>query len=371
MKKNNIINDFINFVKIDSESLNEKKFVNLLVEKFKKLNPSEIYIDNAGKKLNGNSGNLIIKFKGTKSKVKSLMISAHLDTVKPGINIKPTIKNNFVVTDKKTILGADDKVSITAIYHALNNIISQKSDYPPLEIVFTIAEEIGLLGAKNLDYKKIKSKFAYVFDAAGSIGTIVTHAPTHIKYEIKVHGKESHAGINPEKGKNAIIIAAEIISKIKTGKIDELTTANIGRIQGGSVTNTVPNFTEIHGEYRSLNNSQLLKLKNNIVSTVNAAKKKYKIKIDLNFNTEYEKMAITNQSRLIKNFIVTTKQLKFQTKIKSTTGGSDASIFNKNNIETVNVGVEFINPHSVQEKIKVSTLKKLTSLIENLIYNWK
>lgn len=367
-----IVNDFIEFVKIDSESLNEKKFVEFLINKFKTLKPDKIIIDEAGKSIKGNTGNLIIKFngKGKSKNFKPLLLAGHLDTVKPGVNITPVLKNNFVVTDNNTILGADDKVAVVSIFHALKNIISDNKDHPPLEILFTVAEEIGLLGAKHLNIKNIKSKYAYVFDADGKIGTIITKAPTHITFKVSIFGKEAHAGINPESGKNSIKIAAEIISKIQIGKIAEHTTANIGIIQGGIANNIVPKYTEFQGEFRSINENNLTKMKKELNNIINETKKKHKVKINISYSIEYKKMNVPEKSVLIKNFVNTIKLFNRKHFIKATTGGSDASILNKKGIETVNIGVEFINPHSVKEKIKTSTLYSLTALIENLILNW-
>src|SRR5690606_34033411 len=101
-----------------------------------------------------------------------------------------------------------------------------------IEVVFSIYEEGGLYGAKNLDYTKLKAKKGFVLDSGGNPGEIIIQGPAQNKIYAKFIGKEAHAGVAPENGISAIQMAAEAISNMKLLRIDEETTANIGVISG-------------------------------------------------------------------------------------------------------------------------------------------
>lgn len=381
MNKNEIIDDFISFVKISSESLNEKSFADHIREKFRSLKPDSILSDNAGSKIGSNTGNIIIKFNSRKNfknknfnishnNIMPIILSAHIDTVKPGVDIKPVIKNDYIESDKTTILGADNKMAIVSIYYAIKEILAKGDELPPLELVFTISEEIGLLGSKNLDFKLLNGKFAYIFDADGSLGTIINRSPSHIRYEVSIIGKSAHAGIAPERGRNAIKVASEIISQLPDGRINDCTTANIGKITGGMDTNIVAETAWFKGEIRSHDDKILEQLKENLKKTVKSNCKKYKVKNEIKIWLDYKKMGVPSKSKLIENFKIAAKEMKKKVFIKRTMGGSDASIFNENGIEAVNVAVEYINIHSVEEKIKISSLINLKELVKKIILNW-
>jgi len=370
MEEKEIINKFIQFLETDSESLNEEKFVNLIKDEFKKISADEIIEDNAKEKIKGTNGNLIIRFNGIQNKEKPIILCAHLDTVKPGTNIKVRYKNNIFESNKETVLGADDKAAVAAIYFAIKEIKEEKIEHPPIEIVFTVAEEVGLLGSKFLDYKLLKGKYAYIFDADGKIGNIIVKSPQHIRYEVKIKGKASHAGIAPTKGKSAIKVAAEIISKIKIGKLDENTTANVGTINGGIATNIVPEIVIFSGEVRSHKEEILRNYITNLKEIIKRTCAKYKVKYELKIINEYKKMDVSEKSILVENFKNSIKGISKNIKLEKTMGGSDANLFNAKGIEAVNIAIEFIDIHSTNEKYKLSSLIKLKNLIKNLIKNW-
>ena len=111
--------------------------------------------------------------------------------------------------------------------------LSRSNRFPHgrLEILFTVAEEGGLFGAKSLDASALQAKAGFFLDTGGPVGTIVVQAPAQKNISATVHGRAAHAGVAPEKGISAILVAAEALTKMKLGRIDEETTANIGLIQ--------------------------------------------------------------------------------------------------------------------------------------------
>ena len=246
--KQNVVDYFLELVQIDSESKNEKAVAEKLVEDLQKMG-AEITFDRAHEQTGGNVGNLYAYFPGQIAK-EPILFCAHMDTVVPGNSVKPQIKADRIVTDGKTVLGADDKSGIAEIIYGIKAIQDSGQAHAPIEALFTISEEIGLLGAKNLDYSLIKSKIGYALDSH-EVGALTIGAPSQNSLKFIIHGKKSHAGAAPEEGVNAIQIAAEAITKMPMGRIDEETTCSIGIISGGSATNIVPDEVILKGEVRS------------------------------------------------------------------------------------------------------------------------
>ena len=120
-----------------------------------------------------------------------------------------------------------------------------------IQVIFTVAEEGGLTGSKNIDRKLLKADFGYVLDSSGPPGKIVNAAPGQNNVDVVIRGKTAHAGIAPEEGINAIMVAGKALAQLKLGRIDEETTANVGIIKGGTATNIVPDRVDIACETRS------------------------------------------------------------------------------------------------------------------------
>jgi tripeptide aminopeptidase len=239
----------MDLIRIDSPSRREKEVALRLEKEMKELG-AECFYDAAGDKVNGNVGNLIVKLKGNKSGVPPFFLSAHMDTVGPGEGIKPKIENGLIKSDGTTILGSDDKSGVAVIVEVLRTLKEQNMPHGDIEIAFTICEEVGLLGAKYIDISKFDSSYGIVLDSS-TPSRLVLRCPSAVKMEFTVHGLEAHAGVCPENGISAIKIASEAISRMKLGRIDDITTANIGTIQGGRATNIIPNLVKAEGEARS------------------------------------------------------------------------------------------------------------------------
>src|SRR5690606_13052328 len=121
-----------------------------------------------------------------------------LDRVVGGIGVRPTVRDGSVYSDGTTILGADDAAGIAAILEACTVFAESGSPHPPIELVLTIGEEIGLVGAKEVDAGRLKARIGYVLDADGPVGTVITQAPTQYGLRAVFHGKAAHAGVAPE-----------------------------------------------------------------------------------------------------------------------------------------------------------------------------
>ncbi len=358
-----IKNLLLELVQIDSHSRKERD----VAEKIKKYCEemgAKVEIDDAGEKVGGNSGNVIARFKGTIPGSEPIMMSAHMDTVVPGEGVKPIIEGDIIHTDRTTVLGGDDKSGCAVIIETIRCLKEQNIPHTDIEAVFSICEEVGLLGAKNLDVTKIKAKYGIVFDSDDP-GFLFTKGPSANHLEFKVHGLEAHAGVAPEEGISAIRIAAEAINGMKLGRIDEETTANIGVIRGGAATNIITNLVELTGEARSLNEDKLKAQCDHMVKCFDDAAAKYEVTVEgkttmawveSNVEPEYYAMDVPDSSHVVQLVIKAATRMGLDVKTMASGGGCDANIFNKKGIECANLGTGMRAIHTVNEWLDVKDM---------------
>lgn len=363
-----LLDRFLQYVQIDSPTKHERKFADFLTQEMTNIG-IEVEMDDAGGKVGSDSGNLIGRVKGG-IKGESILFSAHMDTVSPSIGIKPVIKDGVIYSDGTTILGADDKAGIAAILEAIETVKENNIAHRDIEIIFTIYEEGGLYGAKNLDYSNINSKLAFVFDSGGSPGEIIVQGPAQNKINAKFIGKEAHAGVAPEEGISAIQIASEAISNMNLLRIDEETTANIGLITGGGATNIVTKTVEIQGEARSLCNDKLKNQTDHMVKCCEAAAEKYNGKVELEVKNLYGAFNIDEDNEIVKSVKVACESLGIEPVIKSSGGGSDTNILNDNGITAINLGIGGRKAHTLEEHLHIIDLENASRLALQIIKNY-
>ena len=361
-----LIESFMELVKIDSVSREEKEVADFLVKKLKDLG-LEVIVDQAGEKVKSNSGNIIARLKGNKDKAIPIMFSAHMDTVVPGKKINPLCDGEKIVSDGKTILGADDKAAIAALLEALHIIKEKNISYGDIEIVFTICEEIGLHGAKNLDISDLNARMAFVLDCGGQVGEIISAAPSQNSLKIIIHGKSAHAGSNPEEGINAIQVAGFALSRMKLGRIDEETTANIGVISGGKATNIVPDKVTLEGEVRSRNEEKLEKYTEKLKKIAEDTAREFKAKAEVKINREYYCYNLSTDDQVVKIAMKAAKDMGLESPLHPSGGGSDANVFNKKGFPSVDLAIGMEKVHTVDEYILVKNLRNTTEYVLSII----
>ena len=370
--RNRLAETFKFLVQIDSVSKEE----GVIAHEIKKILESmgaETFVDNAGDKIGGNSGNLIAKFKGN-TQAPPLLLNAHMDTVEPGRGVTAVLENGTFTSDGTTILGADDKSAIAILLETLNILKENDLQYGPLELVFTVCEEIGLQGAKHLDLSAVTATYGFALDATDTEG-IVTRAPSANHLEFTIHGKDAHAGAAPEKGINAISLASKAIAKLELGRIDQETTCNIGIIEGGIATNIVPNLVKVKGEARSHDEEKLNKITNEIVFSFNEVIENYKKmnpddelpRVEINIEKDFPRTHIPDDHPVIKLATLAAENLGRKMKTKTTGGGADANIFFEKGIFTGVLGTGMRDMHTVRESVKLDDMVRTTELLLEII----
>ena len=352
------VDTFLKLIRIDSESGNEKKMQEYVAAELKKLG-CRVVVDNAGKHFNTNAkGNVMGFFPGT-IKSAPFVLVAHLDTVKPGQDIHAVVKKDCIVSDGKTILGADDKAGVAIILEVLRSLKENKIPHPPVEVLFTLCEERGMHGSKNLDYKQLKGREGMILDNEGG-DELLIQGPAVNDVVVEVTGIAAHAGACPEKGISALEVAAYAISHMKLGRIDKETVANFGAVQGGQVPNAVMEKLTLIGEARSLKIEKLAKQTEHMKKAFELAIKKYTKKIDgkvckpvVDFKAtkRYHSVQISKSHPVVKALVAAAKRLKFPLYPRSSGGGCDANVLSGKGFTLPNLSVGVYNCHTVHEKL--------------------
>ncbi len=367
--KRDIVDYFIHLAGIDSESKDERAIADALIADLKALG-AEVVEDDIHKLTGGNTGNIFATFKGDVPK-QPILFCSHLDTVKPGLGVKPRLEGSRVVSDGSTVLGADDKSGVAEIICGIEEILTSNLPHAPIEVLFTVSEEIGLLGAKHFDKSKLKSALGFALDTQ-EIGEIVIGAPAQNSIFITINGKEAHAGVEPEKGINAIRVASEAIAAMPLGRIDFETTSNMGVICGGMATNIIPNKVEIKGEARSHNPAKLEQICKDIVSAVELTVQRHansygKATCEIKIHQEYASFFVSEDQAPVSLAKKALDMLQIDAKVQKGGGGSDANIINAGGVPTVIIGTGMHAYHTVHEYIETADLHKGAAIVAQLI----
>ncbi|HEX3031717.1 MAG TPA: M20/M25/M40 family metallo-hydrolase [Bacillota bacterium] len=362
-----LVNSFLELVKIDSPSRKERAIADFLRGRLQELG-LEVLEDEAGSKIGSGTGNLIARLPGTGGAGKPpIFLSAHMDTVEPGCGIIPVLKDGVITSQGETILGGDDKSGIAAILEAVRVIREQNLPHGDLELVFTVCEEVGLLGASHLEPGSVKAKMGFILDAGGPVGTIIIKGPSQNRIDAGIVGKAAHTGIEPEKGISAIVVAANAISRMTLGRIDNETTANIGMIEGGRAINIIPDLVNLKGEARSLNPEKLEAQTAHMVENLEKAAEQAGARVQINVEHLYPHIDISPDSPQVRAAVTAAENLGIKVSLEATGGGSDANIFCGKGLAAVNLGNGMSKVHTVDEFITVADLVSMARYLVEII----
>lgn len=257
MNTDRLLEDFFTLVRIRSPARDERVIADMLATRMAAMGMA-VSEDDVGSKIGGNAGNLFGYLEGSVAGAPRLLLSVHMDTVEPCDNIKPRLKDGVITSDGTTILGADCKSGMAAIFEALRVVSETGEPHGDIQLVITVAEEGGVNGSKHLDRARLRADLGYVLDSDGPPGEIVVQAPGKDRIDAVIHGKKAHAGIAPELGVNAVALAARALTRLPMGRVDAETTINVGMINGGGATNVVPDRVAFAIETRSQNKTSFI-----------------------------------------------------------------------------------------------------------------
>ena len=366
VQKDRIVEEFLELVQIDSAPGAERLIADALTAKFKALG-LEVVEDDAGTAISGNAGNLIARLPGKLKDAPTIAFAAHMDRVSPGLGIKPHIENDTIYSDGTTILAADDVAGIVQMLEAARVLRGKDEAHGDVEFLFTISEEAGLNGAKNLDPCLLKAEAAYFLDGTGDVGTIIPQAPAQKGIVVTIKGVPAHAGVEPEKGISAIVVAAHAITNMNLGRIDEETTCNIGIIKGGIATNIIPGEVSLFCEVRSRDESKLETQVEHMVGAFQEAAASFGVEAEIEVKPNYPAMNMQEHDPVVQMAIKAVKSMNITPTLTPTGGGSDANILVGKGLPSVILGIGMEEVHSTQEFITVDQLIKGAELVLAII----
>ena len=376
----NLINEervksfLIEIIRIDSLSRRELDVALRLKREMEELGAT-VWIDDAGEKVGGNVGNLIAHFPGNSPGARPLLLSAHMDTVVPGEGIKPILDGNILRTDGTTVLGGDDKSGVAIICEVMRVMQEKKLPCSAIDVVFTICEEAGLIGAKCLDPSRLEARTGLVLDS-DSVGFLFTKAPAANRMEFRVHGLEAHAGVCPENGLSAIKIAGDGIARMKLGRIDHETTANIGVIEGGMAVNIVPNLVILKGEARSHSTEKLEAQTRHMVDCLETAAAGYTLerdgervqaRVEAKIERDYDRMDVPESAPIVELVRAAAKNLNVNVQTTATGGGCDANVLNQKGLEVANLSTGMREIHTVKEWLDLKDLYLSAQMVLEIV----
>lgn len=296
-----------------------------------------------------------------------LLLCCHMDTVESSAGLKLAFDGDYIASSGDTILGADDKAGIAIILAILDSLGCD----PALEILLTVQEETGMNGSQAIESGALSAKWGLVLDAAEEVGAVINEAPGERELDIVIHGRGAHAAANPEKGVDAIRLAAKYIGQLPPSRIDQGSTFNLGVIQGGKSTNTICPRVQLLGEIRSYSAEKRGEISEQLESLLQAVLADTGGKFDFAHSNSYWEYSIDINHGLIQLLKETGRRLGIDIDVHPRFAGSDANILNSMGVATVNLGVGVQDGHSFQERVSISAMENMAEWLKLILEEWR
>lgn len=355
IKEERLFKLFTDLCVIDAPSLKEKEAVAFVKDLLTK-EGLEVREDDGGRKIDGNANNLIAWFRGSVPDAPKIFLSAHFDTVEPTSGLVIEERDGVYYSKSDTILGADDKGGMAPAIEAILALKESGEPHGDVCLLFSCAEEIGLQGADAVDIEDLGLDFGFVLDTGPPVGTFVTRTATHDKLEFLVHGVPAHAGKDPEKGINAIQVAADAIHGMRLGRIGPETTANLGIIEGGTAVNVVCPFVKIRAEARSTSLVELETQVNHMVDCFEKAATKWGTTVDILHERHYGAYHVPDNHPAVQVGRAASRALNLEPTLRTTLGGSDANVYNAKGLPCIVLATGMDKIHTHDECISKESL---------------
>ncbi|HST16663.1 MAG TPA: M20/M25/M40 family metallo-hydrolase [Gaiellaceae bacterium] len=322
--------------------------------------------DGTAEEIGSNAGNVYARVEPT-ADGEPLLFCAHLDTVPPTAAIEPVVDDGTVRNAAGTILGADNKSAVAAMLEATRTVLAESRPHAGIELLFTPKEEVGLIGAAAFDHERLRARIGYVYDQAAPIGTVILGAPFSQSLEVTFHGRASHSGMHPDEGRSAIAAAARAISEFRLGRVDELSTANVGTITGGTATNIVPEWCTFVAEARSHDERRLADLVQEMQDAVTFAAGIAECEATTVVRKSYTGYRFARGDRAVALAAEALERSGHEVHYELSGGAADANIFNSRGLQVVNLANGMTDIHTPDERITVSDLEAMVGVTLALV----
>ncbi|MGI8827589.1 MAG: M20/M25/M40 family metallo-hydrolase [Chloroflexota bacterium] len=361
-----VVETFFQLVAVNAPSRHERPMAEDLVPRLQELG-FQIRFDNAGEKLGGDCGNLIARLDGTDEDLPGLFFSTHMDTVLSTNGVRPVVRDGVVYSDGTTILGADDRAALTAYLEGLRVVRNNDLPHGPIELLLTVCEQPGLLGAGAMDYSLVTTRHGFVFDSSGDVGQIICRGPYSSRVHWEVIGRSAHLGLTPEEGINAIQIAGEAVAGMTLARVSETTVANVGVIHGGELASVVPDRVTMIGEARSYDAHDLEAQIERMQAEVSRAAGRRGGEVRSKVEPKYSGYSFSRDDLIIGIAERAAKRIGVQPYFTDTLGGGDTNVFLTHGLNVVTLGNGFRDIHSFREHISIENLVNATRYVIALV----
>lgn len=353
-----MMKDFMELTQLEVYSRKERKMADRLIEKLEALGLT-VEEDGTGREIGGDTGNLYAVMKGDPD-VPAILFSSHMDRVGNNGHVSPQWDKEagIIRTDGKTILAADDVSGLCVILEALRTVKEENIRHGDIEVAFSCCEEVGVEGSKHYDFSKFRSRMAFVFDCPGKAGRIVTQAPGKGKVTLTVYGRPAHAGNEPEKGLNALKVAADLILHLPDGRLSPESTANFAMITAGTATNVVCPKAVVTGEQRSTNPKEYAETSEKIRQAAKEIAEKYHTEIEVDILTQYETFHIPDDAPCCRIAAKACKNAGIEPFFSRGGGGMDGNHFNAHDIQAIGIAPGYAKNHTTEETLDVNDFMK-------------
>ena len=359
---------FVELAAISSPSGQERPVADAVTHYLRDL-ALDVDEDDAGERVGSTMGNLYTRIDATEQNGGTpLFLCAHLDTVPADGPIEPVIDDEGVIRNaRRTILGADDKSAVAVMLDAVRRILAEGRPHAGIELLFTPKEETGLEGAAAFDEKRLASRVGYVFDQASPIGDIILGAPHQASIEAIFRGKAAHAGMAPEEGRSAIAAAARAIADMRLGRLDDITTASVGLIRGGTAKNVVPELCTFECDVRSHDHDALTDLIREMLETMTFAASLSDCDVETHVEEHFTGYRFKQSDTPVRIAVDALGRVGREPNFMLTGGGADANVFNERGLECLNLGNGMAAIHSSDEHIAVADLDAMVDVTLALV----
>jgi tripeptide aminopeptidase len=323
--------------------------------------------DDAAARLGSSTGNILCRVPATVDGGIPILFCAHLDTVPLEGALEPVLDDGIVRNAGGTILGADNKSAVVAMVEALRRVGSERRDHAGIELVLTPKEEIGLLGATELDVSRLRARAGFVYDQAAPVGEIVVGAPSAQELVLRFHGRAAHAGMYPEEGRSAIVAASRAIVDMPLGRIDERTSANVGLVRGGSARNIVPEWCELQAEVRSHDVERVGEVVQQLVDAAAYAAAVSDCTLETALEPKYRGYRHRPDALPVRLAEAALRSAGVEPQLVLSGGAADANVFNERGLPCVNLANGMVDIHTPDERIAVDDLERMVEVTLGIV----
>jgi len=328
------------------------------------LEPSE---DDAGRRIDATAGNILSSLEPTSDRGTPLFFCAHMDTVPPDGPIEPVVEDGIVKNAGGTILGADNKAALAVMLEAVRRCVAERRPHAGIELLFTPKEEVGLFGAASFDPDRLRAQVGYVYDQAAPIGDVILGAPHARAMEVRFHGRASHSGMYPEEGRSAIAAAARAVADLRLGRVDDVTTANIGTIVGGTAGNIIPEWCTLTAEARSHDETKLADLVQEMLDSFAFAATLAECEVETELRKSYRGYRFRSDDVPVAFAQRALERCGYEVRLGLSGGAADANVFNERGLQCVNLANGVLDIHTPSERVSVADLDGMVDVTLALV----